>query len=204
MGYVETVLQPGEAVRFRTGRHWVVYLPGATLAVAAAAGLAVALTIYLDADFPTVWDIVWVGVAMALLALGVVLLVRAWFRRRFTEVAVTDRRVIYKAGLLRRQTIEMPLDRIERIEVGQSILGRLLSFGNVDVNGVSSGIGADKLRHIASPIQFRSKVIAGDGATRRPAGPVFADVGSPSAVVAPVQTGGPQALPENVVASAGR
>jgi uncharacterized membrane protein YdbT with pleckstrin-like domain len=216
MGYVDTVLQPGEAVRFRTRQHWILYVPGAVVAVAAAAGLALALASYLEADFPTIWDTVWVGGALAFLALGVVLTVRAWFRRRFTEVAVTDRRVIYKAGLLRRSTSEMPLDRVEMIEVNQSILGRLLAFGNVDVNGISSGIGSDKLRRIASPIQFRSKVIAGEASPRQPAGPVIADVGSAAVVLAPVRPSAPPptldigrvgpetAVPESAAVSAAR
>ncbi|NVO12777.1 MAG: PH domain-containing protein [Rhodoplanes sp.] len=205
MGYVDTVLQPGETVRFRTGRHWVVYLPGVAIAVAAVAGLAAALTVYLEADFPTTWDAVWVGVALAVLAFGMVLLARNWFRRRFTEIAVTDRRVIYKSGGWRRSTSEMPVERIETIEVEQGLLGQMLDFGKVSINGIGSGIGPDKLWCIASPLRLRSEVTAGSGARRLPAGPVIADVGSPSVFVAPVQPSAPPvALPENAAAAPAR
>jgi membrane protein YdbS with pleckstrin-like domain len=216
MGYVDTVLQPGETVRFRTNRHWVLYLPGAAIVVSAAAGLAMALTSYLAADFPTTWDTVWVGVSLVLVAIGVVVLARAWFRRRFTEIAVTDRRVVYKAGLLRRSTTEMPLDRIEKIDVDQGPLGQLLDFGNVTVNGVSSSIGKDRLRRIASPIRFRSQVIARDGGTRLLAGPVIAEIGSPSVAAAAARPGAPPpaldisrvgpvtAVPESAAVSSGR
>lgn len=201
MGYVETILLPGETVRFRTNRHWVLYLPGAAIVVLAGASLAVALASYLEADFPTTWDAIWVGVALALVAVGMVLLVRAWYRRRVTEIAVTDRRVIYKSGFLHRSTSEMPLDRIERIDVDQGILGQMLDFGNVTVNGITSSIGADRLRRIGSPNQLRSQVIAVDSAPRSSRGPLIADIGSPPVAAAAVQPGASPAMPESAAAS---
>lgn len=204
MGYVETVLLPGETVRFRTNRHWVLYLPGAAIVVLAGVSLAVALASYLEADFPTTWDAVWVGVALALVAVGMILLARAWYRRRVTEIAVTDRRVIYKSGFLHRSTSEMPLDRIERIDVDQGILGQMLDFGNVTVNGITSSIGADRLRRIRSPNQLRSQVIAVDSAPRPSRGPLIADVGSPPVAAAAVQPSAPPAVPESATASSAR
>jgi len=60
----------------------------------------------------------------ALLALSAAL--RAFIRRATTELAVTDHRVIYKSGLLSRHTIEMQRDKVESVDVDQSLLGRIL------------------------------------------------------------------------------
>ncbi len=36
----------------------------------------------------------------------------AWFRRWTTEIAVTDRRIILKRGLIRRHTVEMNMQKL--------------------------------------------------------------------------------------------
>jgi uncharacterized membrane protein YdbT with pleckstrin-like domain len=155
MGYVDTVLQPDEIVRFKTNYHWVDFVPGLAL-------LLLAIISYWWSDRPDSWYGLWITLAVLLLAGAGILLVRAGFQRFITEIAVTDRRVIYKTGFVSRQTDEMPLAKVENIEVKQSILGRLLDYGDVDVQGTGAGgIGPDKLHRIASPLEFRNHVLAG-------------------------------------------
>jgi hypothetical protein len=48
--------------------------------------------------------------------------IKEWLEQWITEIAVTDRRVIYKTGLI-RQTAEMNMDKIESVKVDQSLLG---------------------------------------------------------------------------------
>ena len=73
-----------------------------------------------------------------------------------TEIAVTDRRVIYKKGLIRRQTNEMNMDKVESVQIDQSVLGRLLDYGDVTILG--TGEGFEKLRTIANPIELRNSI----------------------------------------------
>jgi uncharacterized membrane protein YdbT with pleckstrin-like domain len=75
------------------------------------------------------------------------------------EIAVTNRRVIYKKGLVRRQTNEMNMDKVESVQVDQSILGRLFDFGTVKILG--TGEGFESLRTIAGPIKLRNSIITG-------------------------------------------
>ncbi|WP_170146029.1 PH domain-containing protein [Rhodoplanes elegans] len=212
MGYVDTVLLPGETVRFRTGRHWVLYVPGLVLALVGAGCAGWTAYVYATAEFGEHVDVLWPALSAGLLGLALVLLVRAWYRRRVTEIAVTDRRVIYRSGLFRRTTSEMPIDRIEKIDVDQGLVGQMLDFGNVSVNGIACGIGADRLKRIAGPIRLRSHVIAGDHPVRAPQGPVVAEIGrpAPAAVAAPLPApaaplpAATPALPESVPATAAR
>jgi uncharacterized membrane protein YdbT with pleckstrin-like domain len=80
----------------------------------------------------------------------------AWFHRWTTETDVTNMRVVHKTGFIKRRTFEMALDKIESVDVNQSILGRLLNYGDVTVNGV--GEGRETIRTIASPLAFRSSI----------------------------------------------
>jgi uncharacterized membrane protein YdbT with pleckstrin-like domain len=59
-----------------------------------------------------------------LLIAAFLLMLRAWFERWTTEVLVTDRRVIYVRGFIQRHTVEINMDKIESVDVDQSIMGR--------------------------------------------------------------------------------
>ena len=83
---------------------------------------------------------------------------RGWFHRFTTETDVTNMRVVHKTGFIKRRSFEMALDKIESVDVDQSILGRVLNYGDVTINGV--GEGRERIRTIASPLAFRSAITA--------------------------------------------
>jgi uncharacterized membrane protein YdbT with pleckstrin-like domain len=153
MSYVRSVLQPGENVRYATNIHWIVYLPGLLL-------LIVAAVVYWFGHRPVavgaafIWDVL---AGVVLLAAAVWLFI-GWFRRWTTEIAVTDRRIIYKRGFIRRDTVEMHLDKVESVDVEQSILGRIMNYGDISIHGTGAGI--EDLKNIGSPIAFRNHVTA--------------------------------------------
>ena len=98
------------------------------------------------------WIGYWPGVAVGLL-------IQQWFQWWITEIAVTNRRIIYKKGLIRRQTNEMNMDKVESVQIDQSILGRMLNYGDITVRG--TGTGLEPLKDIDDPIGFRNHVTAG-------------------------------------------
>ncbi len=153
MSYVQKVLQPGETVGYRGSIHWLVYLPAIAFLVAAiGAGIAQATTGDDDSSGFAA------GAAGLMFFLALAFFVKGWFKRFTTEVAVTDRRVILKHGFIRRQTIEMNMDKVESIDVDQSILGRIFDFGDITVHGTGSGL--EPMHMIARPLAFRNAVIA--------------------------------------------
>ena len=93
-----------------------------------------------------------------LLVVAGVIFLGAWFRRLITELSVTNHRVIYKSGFIRRHTVEMNMDKVETVNVDQSILGRLLGYGTIHVLGTGQGI--EGLGHIASPLTLRNAITA--------------------------------------------
>jgi uncharacterized membrane protein YdbT with pleckstrin-like domain len=68
--------------------------------------------------------------ALLCFVVAFVLAFRAWFIRWTTEIAVTDRRVIFRRGFIQWHTDEMHMDKIESADVDQSVLGRLLNYGD--------------------------------------------------------------------------
>jgi uncharacterized membrane protein YdbT with pleckstrin-like domain len=151
MSYVSSVLQAGESIRYATKIHWIIYIPGFPLLVLGGAA-------YWRALQPASAYRLWIWIAGFLFACAAVALFIGWFRRWTTEIAVTDRRIIYKRGFIRRHTIEMHLDKVESIDVDQSILGRIMNYGDILIRGV--GVGIEPLKNIDSPIAFRNHVTA--------------------------------------------
>ena len=150
MGYAEKVLQPDEQILYRSRIHWLIYAPGVLWLVLAAVIFACQSVIQASD---------WLNYVAAVAGLiGVLRLLGAAILRSSTEIAVTDRRLIYKVGLIRRNTIEMNRHQIESIEVRQSILGRLFNYGTVIVHGTGSGI--EPIRRVGSPLALRSAVTA--------------------------------------------
>jgi uncharacterized membrane protein YdbT with pleckstrin-like domain len=153
MKYVERVLQPGETLVYLTSLHWLVYLRAIELlmlAVASAIGSA-----FVSNDYALVLQ----ALAALLGLLALIAGLHALIRRASTELAVTDRRVIYKAGVLRRHTMEMNRSKVETVGVDQSILGRILGYGTVIVRG--TGGSFEPIPFIGEPLTFRSHITAG-------------------------------------------
>jgi uncharacterized membrane protein YdbT with pleckstrin-like domain len=139
-------------VLYSTNAHWMFYLPAM-----AAWALALALLVFSR----TVTDaITLVCLSLAAIA-GLAALywtATAWFHRWTTETDVTNMRVVHKTGFIKRRTFEMSLDKVESVDVNQSIPGRILNYGDVTVRGV--GEGAETIDTIASPLEFRNHITA--------------------------------------------
>jgi uncharacterized membrane protein YdbT with pleckstrin-like domain len=153
--YIDEILQPGEKVLYSTNAHWIFYLP-AIVAWAVALVLLIASSTVAVA-IPALVLFCWVAAAV----IGVVALyftVQGWFHRLTTETDVTDRRVVHKTGFIKRRTFEIALDKIESVDVEQTILGRIFNYGDVTILGV--GEGKQTISTIASPLAFRSAITA--------------------------------------------
>jgi len=153
MAYYTKVLQPDEHVLAVGRLHWSIYGRAVLILLAAA---AVAIGAFWIPE-PNWQRIAWLAAA-GIAVLGLLALLAAFIRRHATEIVVTDRRVIYKRGILSRYTVEMHTSKIETVDVDQGILGRLLGYGTVEVRGTGSGI--EPLRHIGHPLEIRNAIIA--------------------------------------------
>jgi uncharacterized membrane protein YdbT with pleckstrin-like domain len=152
MSYVSRVLQPGETVVYATTLHWLVYLRAIVLFIIAA-GLAIASR-WVTGDGKLALLIAAALFGLLAVSSGF----RAWLRRLATELAVTDLRVIYKAGLFSRHTLEMNRSKVESVDVDQSLLGRIFGYGTIVVRGIGGSL--EPMRNIRNPIDFRSHITA--------------------------------------------
>ncbi|MHB8884976.1 MAG: PH domain-containing protein [Methylovirgula sp.] len=152
MSYVKHILQPGEDVLAIGRLHWIIYWHALVWFLACAVSGAVAVH-YHETNYR--WLIA-IAVTALLFLFGLIALIRAWWHAFTTEIAVTTHRVIYKRGFINRHTDEMNIDKIESVIVDQSILGRILGYGTIDIRG--TGAGMERLKRIAQAIELRNAI----------------------------------------------
>ncbi len=170
MSYVKRVLLPDEQVLYGALVHWIVYLPTVLIlcvsAVAtligsnpewlglgpATAGLGGGFAAWLAKYLP----LALLAAGGAISALSLIAFIPALIERFSTELVVTNQRVIAKTGFIRRTVSELNNDKIEGVDVDQSVAGRIFGYGTLTVRG--TGGGTAPLNNIAKPIDFRNRV----------------------------------------------
>lgn len=151
--YIDDILQPGEKVLYSSNLHWVVYAPAIAAWVISAALLI--LTRYTVNE-----TLILLCLASSAIAALVALYwsMKSWFQRWTTETDVTTLRVVHKEGFITRKTFEISIDKVASVSVNQSILGRILNYGDVVIE--SMGVDEQIIKAIASPLAFRSHITA--------------------------------------------
>jgi uncharacterized membrane protein YdbT with pleckstrin-like domain len=149
MSYVDSNLLPGEKVIIKAKIHWIVFVSSILTGIIAWFSyaklgqplLTLVIAVFALADFIT-----------------------ATIRYYFTELAVTDRRVIVKLGFIKRDTYELNVNRVTTLNVDQSVLGRLFDYGDITVVGMGGSL--TPIRSIVDPLRFRRMLLAEVEGTR--------------------------------------
>ncbi|MDU5837770.1 MAG: PH domain-containing protein [Pantoea sp.] len=74
---------------------------------------------------------------------------------RSNEAGVTNKRLIAKSGLIRRDTVEIPIKKVSSLQVKQGIIGRILGYGTLIISDV--GAAHAPIRYIKEPLKFRQR-----------------------------------------------
>lgn len=72
-----------------------------------------------------------------------------------TEIGITNKKFIFKKGLISRNVVEIRLDKVESINVEQSILDRMFGCGTLIVNG--TGAQHARVFGLLRPFDFRER-----------------------------------------------
>ena len=164
--YVRSILLPNESVLAIGKIHWVIYVAPTIFLVLALIGSIISLVpaislssvgavnnneeglLFVAAYFMICGFPFWIIAGYGFF--------KAYLTTKFTEFALTDKRVIGKSGLIRRRSLELVLGKIESISVNQSLMGRVLNFGTLVVSG--SGGTHQPIPYIADPMRMKQKI----------------------------------------------
>lgn len=141
MSYLTNSLSEGEEVKHEFEQHWILWMQ--VYAVMAFSVLAAVSTYWFGREFGLqlhVYKITTLVVFTGGLLVAFVL--HAILNAR--DHGVTNKRVVFKEGLFSLTTEEINLEALETVEIKQSIMGRILGYGNIEITGRGSSVAVFK------------------------------------------------------------
>lgn len=151
--YPDRLLTDDESVVLEARPHWrVLLLPILWLVLT----LGVVVLALQYADRPA-----WFLPAVLLLALVFLLGfgVPPFVQRQFTLYVITTERIVVRTGVLTRNSREIPLESISNVVFNQSVIERLLGYGDVLLES-SGETSTTRLNDVPDPEAFQSQVYA--------------------------------------------
>ena len=127
MSYIEKTLGNNEKILYQINYHW----------------LYTAIAIL---------SLIFLGVFIIGIFIFLFMMIQKWT----TERCITNFRLIQKTGWIARNTEEMRIDRMEEINLKQTVIDRIFGSGSIVITGV--GKGEIKLKFIDEPLVFQKKL----------------------------------------------
>jgi uncharacterized membrane protein YdbT with pleckstrin-like domain len=146
-------LLPGENLVLKDHPHWIVIVKSLVVPIILLIA-AVVVDLTLDKtgipNFRTL-------VTLAAIAIAGLWLIIVWIRWQSTSYTLTDQRIKIESGVFGRQSKMIPIDRVQDCTTRQSLIGRMLGYGRVEVDAAGAQ-GAEILDHLPNPGIFRDQV----------------------------------------------
>lgn len=97
-------------------------------------------------------DALWiVGAVLVVLAIGLLI---GQLRRIVTTYAITDRRLVIESGILSRDSHQTRLERIQNVNLRQTLLERLLGIGDINFDTAAEAGFQFSFNGVADPKQI--------------------------------------------------
>jgi uncharacterized membrane protein YdbT with pleckstrin-like domain len=153
MSYIESLMSTGETVQLVRRAHWIA-LTKVVLIYGTATLVLLALAMGgLRSESQEANDTVR-ALLLVLALLPAFILAREIARWYTHQYIVTSRRVMEVSGILNKRVSDSNLDKVNDIVFTQSVLGRVLNYGDIEII-TGSDVGVDVLRQLAGPIEFK-------------------------------------------------
>jgi uncharacterized membrane protein YdbT with pleckstrin-like domain len=146
-------LLPGENLVLKDHPHWIVVVKSL---VAPIILLIVAVVIDVTANNTGIENLQLI-VTLGAIAIAGLWLIVVWIRWQSTSYTLTDQRIKIETGVFGRQSKMIPIDRVQDCTTKQSLVGRMLGYGRVEVDAAGAQ-GAEVLDHLPNPGVFRDQV----------------------------------------------
>ena len=172
-------LLPGENLIVQAHPHWIVivkylWAPVVLLIVVAIADLTFLQPINQPEALLKIQHLR-IYLALAAIAIAGIWFIVVGIRWQSTTYTLTDQRIKIETGVFGRQSKMIPIDRIQDCTTKQSLFGRMIGYGRVEVDAAGAQ-GAEVLDHMPNPGAFRDQVFVQSerrrgGAPAAPANP---------------------------------
>ena len=171
-------LLPGENLVLQDHPHWITVIKSVLAPVVLLVVVAIADFTLLGPGYGFYIPRLRTILTLAVVALVLLWMIAVWIRWRSISYTLTDQRIKIESGVFGRQEKIIPIDRVQDCTTRQSLLGRILGYGRVEIDAAGAQ-GAEILDHLPNPGNFRDQVFTesekrrgGPAPTATPARPV--------------------------------
>lgn len=157
--YADSLLTEGEVIVLRTRQHWLALIGRARAGVALFLGglLLLFLIAYFNVAPGTLRDIL-SGVALIMLALGVIVfLYRLWIWWA-QDYIITNRRLLKVTGVLNKRSADSSLEKINDAVLAQSMIGRIFNYGDLEILTAAEQ-AVDRYHMLNNPKDFKKTML---------------------------------------------
>ncbi len=150
MGFPLDQLSADEEIVLDLRPHWwAIAPPTAGLSVAIIAGIIAVIAVE-NQD--------WLKILIGVVVLGCL----AWFALRYaqwntTNFTVTNERVISRTGVVSKQGVEIPLDRINTVFFNQGLFERIIGAGDLAIESASES-GVQRFTDVRKPHMVQQEI----------------------------------------------
>jgi len=158
MGYLEQLMGKSEQIVLTTRQHWITIVGSLLINgffFLLLWGIGGVLAFLAVAIFPLWIPLVVVGLLSLFPLWRLVADLLHWWNDAFI---VTNRRIIQAQGIINKHVIDSSLEKINDVVLTQSMLGRMLGYGDVEIL-TGSEIGVNLLKRITEPVRFKTEML---------------------------------------------
>ena len=170
MSYLQRLLGREERVLLITHQHWTAFL-GRTWRMVVLFLLAAAIAVFANMELTTLFGqrsfgqdllrqelLVRTAIVVVLLIYPVLALLKRYLEWRAEQYAVTNLRVIQLSGILSKRVLDSSLEKVNDVMLEQSLIGRMLGYGNVQIL-TASELAVNKFVRVAGPLTFKAAML---------------------------------------------
>ncbi len=167
MSYVESLLGRGEQILYIARQHIFVLITNilaelSLIAVLVAAGVTSNLAFRANPSATIGGISISDLILLICIVISVIVLISGFIdflRWNSEQIVITDRRVLQVRGVFNKRVIDSSLEKINDIELRQSILGRLFNFGTIEILTASGSEGTNVMDRIEAPLEFKRMLL---------------------------------------------
>lgn len=154
MPYPKKLLNPHEDVAVDLHPHWWYYARPTAILVGAI-GVGIATLVFTDGDTAERTFMTWVS--LLLLILAIVSLITRYMKWATTNFVITSDRLIFRAGVMAKTGVEIPLERVNTVHFSQSIFERMVGAGDLVIESGGED-GQQRFTDIRQPDRVQREI----------------------------------------------
>jgi uncharacterized membrane protein YdbT with pleckstrin-like domain len=152
--YLSQQLGANERITNTERHHWIV--PIAEMIKWILAAIVILVVILLVKSWISGSWVNWLFIAFLVPMFRIVWGFISW---RMNVYALTNRRVVEVTGVVNKTVADSSLEKLTDVVLRQSLFGRMLGYGDIEVLTAAAAAGINNLKQIRKPMQFKQAMV---------------------------------------------